>query len=299
MSPPAGLPSPELRPVVVINPATSVAARYYHRFARFLQQQGMDVLSWDYRGIGQSRPASLRGFEAGWLVWGERDFEGVLQWLQQHCPGQPVDVVGHSAGGFISGLAASATCLRRVCTVAAQLGYWADFEPARRWRMAARWQLAMPLLTAVCGYFPGQRLGWLEDTPSGVVQDWTQRMRRYEKAWDQGGPPSLMAERAALVARTTRLTAPMLAISLEDDAFGTVPAIERLLGYFPDSPRIHVRLAPQAIGATEIGHFAFFHSRFEHTLWPLAVAWLQSGRLSGSEPWTRTDLPAAASSAAL
>ena len=82
--------------------------------------------------------------------------------------------------------------------------------------------------------------------------------------------------------------APMLAISLEDDAFGTVPAIERLLGYFPDSPRIHVRLAPQAIGATEIGHFAFFHSRFEHTLWPLAVAWLQSGRLSGSVTWRST-----------
>ena len=66
----ASASSPMPRQVVVINPATSVAARYYHRFAHFLQQQGMDVLTYDYRGIGLSRPASLRGFEAGWMMWG-------------------------------------------------------------------------------------------------------------------------------------------------------------------------------------------------------------------------------------
>jgi hypothetical protein len=31
----------------------------------------------------------------------------------------------------------------------------------------------MPLLTRVFGYFPGKRLGWLEDTPAGVVHDWS------------------------------------------------------------------------------------------------------------------------------
>lgn len=269
------------RPVVVVNPATSVAARYYHRFARFLQQQGLDVLTYDYRGIGLSRPARLRGFEAGWRIWGERDFEGVLQWLQHRRPGQPVDVVGHSAGGFVAGLAESAPRLHRVCTVAAQLGYWADFAAPRRLRMAVKWQLAMPLLSALLGYFPGQRLGWLEDTPRGVVQDWTQHMRRLEQAWDHGGPAARLAERTALVARCARLQAPMLAIGLEDDAFGTVPALERLLGYYPHSPRTHIRVAPRAVGAEAIGHFAFFHSRFAHSLWPLVLAWLQTGHLQG------------------
>ena len=277
-------------PVVVINPATSVASRYYGRFARFLQSHGMDVLTYDYRGIGLSRPARLRGFEAGWLIWGENDCEAVLQWLQRHRPDQPVDVVGHSVGGLVTGLAASAPRLRRICTVAAQVGYWRDYAPPQRTRMYWKWQWAMPLLTAACGYFPGQRLGWLEDTPKGVVQDWTQRLRRYEKAWDRGGPHHLVNAKDALMERCTRVRAPMLAIGLEDDAFGTVQALERLLHYYQHSPRTHVRVAPSALGVAEVGHFAFFHDRFRSSLWQLALDWLQTGRLTAqmahSAPYT-------------
>lgn len=267
-------------PVVVINPATSVASRYYSRFARFLQRHGMDVLTYDYRGIGLSRPARLRGFEAGWLTWGEHDFEAVLQWLAREMPDQRVDVVAHSVGGFVTGLAWSSTRLRRVCTVAAQLGYWGDFGATERTRMFCKWQLVMPALTALMGYFPGKRLGWLEDTPKGVVRDWTQRVRRNERAWDRRGPSQPLADRAALVRQTARMHAPILAIGLEDDAFGTVPALERLLGYFPHSQRTHIRVSPADIGAAEVGHFAFFHDRFESSLWQLALGWLQSGELT-------------------
>src|SRR2546421_3033841 len=52
------------RPVVIINAATSVRCRYYSRFASFLFANGMDVITFDYRGIGESRPSTLRGFDA-------------------------------------------------------------------------------------------------------------------------------------------------------------------------------------------------------------------------------------------
>ena len=269
-------------PVVVINPATSVAARYYYRFAAYLQHHGMDVLTYDYRGIGLSRPEELRGFEAGWLIWGERDFEAVLQWLSANRPGRSVDVVAHSVGGFVTGLAASAHRVRRVCMVAAQLGYWRDFHPAHRTRMWWKWQFVMPLLATLMGYFPGQRLGWLEDTPKGVVCDWTQKMRRLEDAWGCSGPERRLAERKQLVERCANMRAPILSIGIEDDAFGTRSALERLLGYFPFTERVHVRVAPEAVGASRIGHFAFFHDRFEHSLWPLALGWLQSGELTAA-----------------
>ncbi|WDS35052.1 hypothetical protein [Pseudoxanthomonas sp.] len=58
------------RPVVIVNPATSVVARFYSRFATYLFGHGFDVLTCDYRGIGRSRPASLGGFRADWRVWG-------------------------------------------------------------------------------------------------------------------------------------------------------------------------------------------------------------------------------------
>ncbi|AUZ19962.1 alpha/beta hydrolase [Achromobacter xylosoxidans] len=264
------------RPVVVINAATSVRCRYYARFAAYLHQHGFDVLTYDYRGIGESRPASLRGFQASWMDWGEKDFEAVLGYVRSHFPGQPVDVVAHSIGGFVTGLAPSARGLRRIFTMGAQYAYWRDYAAGQRLRMLAKWHVVMPLLAACLGYFPGRRLGWLEDTPRGVVRDWSFMGPRFE---GPGGPDHRVAAMAAV-------TAPILALSVTDDEFGTEAAVGRLLAYFTGSARTHLRLAPAALGLDGIGHFAFFHERFRDTLWPIALGWLSRGerRLAGATP---------------
>lgn len=259
------------RPVVIINAATSVRCRFYSRFADYLFAQGFDVLTYDYRGIGESRPASLRGFQASWSDWGAVDFEAMLARVLREFPGQPVDVVAHSFGGCAVALAPSAIHVRRVVTVGAQFAYWRDYAADQRWQLLCKWHVAMPLLTWLCGYFPGKRLGWMEDTPAGVVKDWTTRTGRYEQR-----PSGRLL--GALPAAKVR--AQILAISLTDDPFGTVAAIERLLGYFTGSQCQHVRIAPQEIGEREVGHFAFFHSRFEARLWPIALRWLQQGELA-------------------
>lgn len=286
-----------VRPLVIINAATSVRCRYYARFAAFLHGHDFDVLTYDYRGIGESRPpsrphsssASLRGFSASWLDWGQLDCEAVLGYAISHFPGQPIDVVAHSVGGFVLGLAASNHRVRRVFTMGAQFAYWRDYAPAKRWRMFAKWHLFMPLLTAICGYFPGQRLGWLEDTPRGVVRDWTTRAPRIEEMWRSGRQRLGTSERQALRARYAALTAPILALSISDDEFGTVAAIERLLTCFSNSRSIHLHMAPSAIGESAIGHFAFFNSRYQESLWGIPLAWLRDGRLAESLAQAKPD----------
>ena len=133
-------------PVAVINAATSVRCRYYGRFADWLHSHGWDVVTYDYRGIGESRHRGLRRLQADWIDWGQHDFEGVLQYLAWRFPSQPIDVVGHSAGGFVIGLAASAHRVRRIFTMGAQYAYWRDYAPAARRAMFLRWHVAMPLL---------------------------------------------------------------------------------------------------------------------------------------------------------
>ena len=54
------------RPVVIINAATSVRCRHYSRFADYLFANGFNVITYDYRGIGESRSGSLHGFKAPW-----------------------------------------------------------------------------------------------------------------------------------------------------------------------------------------------------------------------------------------
>ena len=259
------------RPAVIINAATSVRCRHYSRFADYLFAHGFDVITYDYRGIGESRSGSLRGFKASWSDWGALDFEAILRRVQREFPGQPIDVVGHSFGGCAAGLAASGAVIRRIVTVGAQFAYWRDYQASGRWRMFAKWHVVMPLVTALCGYFPGKRLGWLEDTPAGVVRDWSTPTPRYETR------PS---GRALAGLPFSRVSAQILAISITDDPFGTVPAIERLLDYFDGSERTHLRIAPEDIGEKQVGHFAFFRSEYQDRLWPIALAWLQNGELT-------------------
>lgn len=273
-----GLPDIQ-RPVVIINAATSVRCRHYSRFADYLFANGFDVITYDYRGIGESRPGSIKGLNASWTDWGALDFEAMLRRAQREFPGQPIDVVGHSFGGCAAGLGESGQIIRRLVTVGAQFAYWRDYAPEQRWRMFGKWHLLMPLLTLFCGYFPGKRLGWLEDTPAGVVRDWSTPTARYERR------PS----GKAMLARTGQLTfanvrAQTLAISISDDPYGTIAAIERLLSYFSHAPKTHLRIAPQDIGEQQVGHFAFFRSAYQATLWPIALNWLQTGKLAPDTP---------------
>ena len=263
------------RPVVIINAATSVRCRHYSRFADYLFANDFDVITYDYRGIGESRPASLKGLKASWSDWGALDFEAMLKRAQREFPNQPIDVVGHSFGGCAAGLGASGRLIRRLVTVGAQFAYWRDYAPAHRWRMLGKWHVVMPLITMIYGYFPGKRLGWLEDTPAGVVRDWSTPTARYERR--PSGQDLHVRNFAAVTAKA-------LAISVSDDPYGTIPAIERLLGYFTHASNTHLRIAPQDIGEKEVGHFAFFRSAYQATLWPIALSWLQNGELAPGTP---------------
>jgi predicted alpha/beta hydrolase len=272
------------RPVVIVNAATSVRCRYYFRFAAFLFRHGCDAIVYDYRGIGESRPRALRGFRASWLDWGRLDFEAVLQYVALEFPGQPVDVVAHSIGGVVIGLAPSNATIRRIVTVGAQYAHWRDYASGRKLTMLWRWHVLMPALAILAGYVPARRLGWMEDTPKGVAFSWSRSKARFEDTFRRGAFALGDAERAQLVAQFSAVRAPLLAISVTDDEFGTVPAIERLLRYFTGSALTHLRIAPRQIGQPAIGHFAFFHSRFEDSLWPIALAWLKSGALRQGHP---------------
>ncbi len=274
---------PGTRPVVIINPATSVRCRYYFRFAVFLFKHGFDVIAYDYRGIGESRPATLRGFDAGWIDWGRLDFDAVLRHAERSFSGQPIHVAAHSVGGFILGFAGSNHLIRRVFTMGAQYAYRGDYAAGSRLRMLAKWHAVMPLLTILFGYFPGKRLGWLEDTPKGIVRDWVFSSERFEDTW-RGRSSARYPDKHEIVQQFAAVTAPTLAVSVTDDEFGTVPAVERLLAYYIQSPRTHLRIAPQSIAEPAIGHFGFFNSRFEQKLWRVPLEWLKFGRLPADCP---------------
>ena len=76
------LPRGAKRHAVLINSATAVPRKLYRGFAGYLAGRGCAVLTYDYRGIGDSRqkamtgynrPKSLVGFKASMSDWAAQD----------------------------------------------------------------------------------------------------------------------------------------------------------------------------------------------------------------------------------
>jgi predicted alpha/beta hydrolase len=264
---------------IIINPATGVLARYYHRYARFLARHGFDVLTYDYRGIGLSRPKRLRGCGYRWREWGECDFDAALRFMHDRRREGPLMVVGHSVGGFLPGLAESAPLIDRMLTVGAQYAWWGDYMPRRRLALFVKWHVVMPVITALCGYFPGRGLGWLEDLPVGVANEWSFRGPHFESSHPR-------VERQAVLSRMAAMHAPILAVAVSDDELGTVPAVRRTLGYYIGAQRTAVLLRPADYGRQSIGHFNLFHDSHAVGFWIDTLSWLQDGR----NPWPGHDL---------
>jgi predicted alpha/beta hydrolase len=56
--------------------AMGVKRSYYQHFANFLAEHGFHVLTFDYRGVGDSSPTKLHGFPASLYTWGTQDLAG-------------------------------------------------------------------------------------------------------------------------------------------------------------------------------------------------------------------------------
>ena len=72
--PAAGQPKARL----IVAGATGVPQRFYAHFASFAASQGVAVWTLDYRGVGLSRPPSLRGFRMNYLDWARLDLAALL-----------------------------------------------------------------------------------------------------------------------------------------------------------------------------------------------------------------------------
>lgn len=260
--------------LAIINPATGVAAKYYHYYARFLAEQGFDALTYDYRGIGLSRPQRLRGSGIRWRDWGTHDFDAAVAWARARDPKGYLAVVGHSIGGFLPGFAPSARLVDRYFTVGAQYAFWPDYAKHVRLPYFVKWHVAMPLMTAALGYFPGKRLGWLEDLPAGVAHEWSFRGARMEDSYPRH-------ERAEILENFAAVRAPILAVAMSDDEFATPAAVLRGLGYYKGSERLYHQLKPTDLGFAKVGHFDLFHARHREGFWQMSLSWLKDG----VNPW--------------
>jgi predicted alpha/beta hydrolase len=258
-------PQAPQRAVVLINSATAVPRKIYRAFAAYLASQGFAVLTYDYRGVGGSRPASLRGFAVRMRDWAALDVAAAIDHVRTVWPGVPLHVVGHSFGGQAVGLAPNNHEISRALFVAAQAGYWRLLRSPESYRAYVMLRFIGAPLARTLGYVPG-RIGIGEDLPKGVFLEWTGWVMRPRYFFDD---PTLDA-----LENFPRYRGALRALCMADDPWATAAAVDLLLAGFTGTTPQRVDINPRAVGARSIGHFGFFRPEHRTTLWRDAAEWL-------------------------
>ena len=250
--------------------AMGVRRDYYAPIAEFFAANGIHVLTFDYRGIGGSRPANLRGFHADLRTWAEKDLPAMLVEARKPAPALPLLFFGHSLGGQILGVAPGREAVSAAVTTNAGSGYY-RFNERMKTRVRMLWFVFFPLLTPLFGYFPGKRLRMVGDLPRGVADQW--------RRWCLH-PEYHMAEGEAWRRLMAEFEAPILRYSFGDDDMITERATDSLHSFYRAAriERRHVVPAP----GSPVGHFGFFNARNRDTLWKEALDWLRAQAQAGA-----------------
>jgi predicted alpha/beta hydrolase len=263
-----------VRRAVVLHCGAGIAAVYYTHFARFLATAGIPVFTYDYRGIGRSRPATLTGFHATHEDWAEYDCTAAIAWMRERFPEAELIGIAHSFGSLIAGGARNSAEQARLVMIGPHTGYYGDYRALYRVPMTVLWHAIMPAVTRILGYFPARRFGLGQDLPREIALQWAGRL---SPSLELRGTGPACERRKTLLARCAALRRPALSISISDDAFATLAGARRLLSCYPGlSPVRHIELTPADAGTRRIGHFGFFRRSVGKALWPRLLADLEA-----------------------
>jgi predicted alpha/beta hydrolase len=270
------LPRGAKRHAVLINSATAVPRKLYRGFAGYLVRRGCAVLTYDYRGTGDSRqkspvgysqPRSLVGFKATMSDWAALDVTAAVSWMRERYKNLPLNYVGHSFGGQALGLLPNNSEVSRALLIAAQAGYWKLMASPERYRVYAMLNFVGTPLTRLLGYAPGWS-GLGEDLPKGVFLEWVGWVMSKRYLFDD---PTLKA-----LENFPKFQGALRALCFSDDPWATRPAVELLCSGFTSAKPEILAITPTDAVVTRIGHFGFFRPEHRDTLWRGAAEWIEA-----------------------
>ncbi len=250
---------------VVLLGGTATPARFYRPFAEHLAGRGLGTLTVDWSGQAASgdpreHPTVTM---SDWLV---RDAPAVVAWAAAHLDG-PLLGLGHSLGGHALALGAGGTDIAAFATVASHAGVTSAIPTwDERLRVGLVLGVAGPVLSRLCGYMPGARLGLGEDMPRDAMLEWSRWTRQPDYFFSD---PALGA-----ADRMARVRAKVLAVGVSDDLWATEQQIGRITERLTAAEVERHTVTPADVGATAIGHHGYFRQKVAASAWPLVSDWL-------------------------
>ncbi|MBV6880640.1 alpha/beta hydrolase [Epilithonimonas ginsengisoli] len=248
--------------LLLINSATGVKQQIYFSFAQFFCDQGFTVITYDYRGIGLSKPKKMKGFKASMRIWGTEDYKALTNYIKTNFQGYQKFCLGHSLGALILGMNEDSKMFEGFFFVGTQNAFVGNLKFKTKIEAYLGFGIAQPLSTKILGYFPGNWFGLGESLPAGSAFDWRTLIlnkrstnRLLEKVKDH----------------SKELTQKVFVIRAEDDAWLTEKGVRSLLeDTYPNMRPTYRLVKTSESEKNEIGHINFFRS-YNRKLWNIIL----------------------------
>ncbi len=249
--------------ILLINSATGVKQQLYFGFARYFAENGFTVITYDYRGIGESKPQKLKGFQASMRVWGAIDYKTVTDFISENYPNHQKYLLGHSVGALILGMNVDTKIFEKLVFTATQDAYYGNLNFKIAVLGLFGFGALLPIITNVLGYFPSRWFGLGESLPKGVAYDWrTLIMHRKSTGKLLATSPQ---------DHSNHLTQETFIIHAEDDDWVTEKGMESLLNKgYPNLNKKYREVKVAESAQKEIGHINFFRS-YNRNLWEIVL----------------------------
>ena len=249
--------------LLLINSATGVKQQVYFSFAKYFSEKGFTVLTYDYRGINESKPKNLKNFKASMRIWGTEDFKTLTDFIQKSYGDYQKFCLGHSVGALILGMNEDSKIFEKFIFVGTQDAYIGNLP----WKVAITatlgFGIALPVTTKFFGYFPAHHFGLGESLPKGVAYDWRTLILNKKST-------SRLFEKIENDYSKT-LTQKTLIIHAEDDPWVTKKGMESLMNNgYPNLKKTYREVKVSESPKGEIGHINFFRS-FNKNLWEIVL----------------------------
>jgi predicted alpha/beta hydrolase len=258
---------------IVVGSATAVPRGFYKRFAEFANKHGVNVLTVDYRGIGGSKHAPLRGFDMAYADWSRLDLAAAVQWCTQR---GRTWLVGHSLAAHAIGQLPAPNDLQAayICGGGAGWHGWMPFP--ENLKVLMLWHVIGPVSTRLLGYMPMSRFGGGEDLPMGVYHDWKYWCRFPHYFFDDPKAKHITDHFA-------EVHIPIAATAATDDLWAPPKSRDAFFNGFVNAKVERIDITPQAFGVSSIGHLGYYRAQVGEKLWPQMLQWLQGKglRLTG------------------
>lgn len=236
--------------VLLIAGATGVPQRYYRRFASKMVTKGFTVISFDYRGIADSKYQSLNGFSASVLDWAFKDYSSVLQWTLKQF-GSPF-VIGHSLGGHIFGIIPDSDKTEGLITFGTGAGWHGWMPFLEKFRVAFLWNILGPALVSFYGYLPSKLIGIGENLPRQVYKQW--------KHWCSFPHYWFDDPQFDFKENFSRISVPITAVNSTDDVWAPPKSAKAFMKHYNNARLTYETVTSKNWNVNKIGHMGYFYS---------------------------------------